>query len=146
MHLCSKVILAAALNVTIVLVATLPHAQIADPAKLAEVQTKAKEEGQLVLSGPPFPGLRNAFNERYGITLTYLGLNAGEIITRVDTESKANKVSIDANLGGTSTCWAMSPRGEIESMSGKLIDPDIVAPAAWKSGKPKLNEGGPGLP
>jgi len=147
MHLCSKVILAAALNVTIVLVATLPHAQIADPAKLAELQTKAKEEGQLVLSGPPFPGLRNAlsnaFNERYGITLTYLGLNAGEIITRVDTESKANKVSIDANLGGTSTCWAMSARGEIENMNGRLIDPEILQPAAWRYGKPKLNEAGP---
>jgi ABC-type Fe3+ transport system substrate-binding protein len=123
-------------------------AQTADPAKWAEVQKKAKEEGQLVLAGPPFQGLRaalaEAFKKDYGIDLEYLGMNAGEVITRVDTETKANKVSIDANLGGTSTCWAMSPRGEIENMNGKLIDPDILQPASWRSGKPKLNPAGPG--
>jgi ABC-type Fe3+ transport system substrate-binding protein len=127
--------------------ATASFAQTPDPARWAELQKKAKEEGQLVLAGPPFQGLRtalsNAFKERYGIELNYLGLNAGEVITRVDTESKAGKVGIDADLGGTSTCWAMSPRGEIESMNGKLIDPEILQPSAWRSGKPKLNEAGP---
>jgi ABC-type Fe3+ transport system substrate-binding protein len=42
-------------------------------------------------------------------------MNAGEIIARVDTESRAGKVSIDANLGGTSTCWQLAEwvaRGE----------------------------------
>ena len=56
---------------------------------------------------------------------------------------RAGKVSIDANLGGTSTCWAMSARGQIESMNGKLIDPDVLQPAMWRSGKPKLNDPGP---
>lgn len=122
-------------------------AQTPDPAKWAEVQKKAKEEGQLVLSGPPFQGLRtalsSAFKQRYGIDLNYLGMFAGEAITRIDTESKAGKVSIDANLGGTSTCWAMSPRGQIENMNGKLIDPEILQPSVWRAGKPKLNEAGP---
>ena len=127
--------------------ATSARAQTADAAKWAELQKKAKGEGQLVLSGPPFPGLRtalaSAFNQRYGIEVNYLGMNAGEIIARVDTESRAGKVSVDANLGGTSTCWAMSQRDEIENMGGKLIDPDILRPALWKYGKPKLNESGP---
>lgn len=122
-------------------------AQTPDPAKWAEVQKQAKEEGQLVLSGPPFQGLRtalsSAFKQRYGIDLNYLGMFAGEAITRIDTESKAGKVSIDANLGGTSTCWAMSPRGQIENMNGKLIDPEILQPSVWQAGKPKLNEAGP---
>jgi ABC-type Fe3+ transport system substrate-binding protein len=122
-------------------------AQTPDSAKWVELQAKAKGEGQLILSGPPFQGLRtaisNAFKQRYGIELNYLGMNAGEIIARVDTESKAGKVGIDANLGGTSTCWSMSPRGQIENMNGKLIDPDILQPATWRHGKPKLNEPGP---
>lgn len=122
-------------------------AQSPDPAKWAELQKKAKEEGQLVLAGPPSPGLRSgliaAFKERYGIEIDYLGMNAGEAITRIDTEFKAGKVTIDDYLGGTSTCWAMSPRGEIESMNGKLIDPAILQPSVWRSGKPKLNEPGP---
>ena len=144
-----RTLLAAAIGTALVLAfVNATSAQIADPTKWAELQKKAKEEGQLFLSGPPFPGLRTAlsaaFNARYGIELNYLGMNAGEIITRVDNESKARKVSVDANLGGTSTCWAMSSRGEIEDMNGKLIDPDILRPAVWKSGKLKLNDAGPG--
>jgi ABC-type Fe3+ transport system substrate-binding protein len=131
----------------VLVLATASLAQTADPAKWAELQKKAKEEGQLVVAGPPFQGLRtalaSAFKERYGIELNYLGLMGGEVITRVDTESKAGKVTIDADLGGTSTCWAMSPRGQIESINGKLIDPDILQPSVWRSGKPKLNEAGP---
>jgi ABC-type Fe3+ transport system substrate-binding protein len=140
--------LAAALGASFVSVlATAGGAQTPDPAKWAELQKKAKEEGQLVLAGPPFQGLRtalaSAFKERHGIELNYLGLMGGEVITRVDTESKAGKVTIDADLGGTSTCWAMSPRGEIESMNGKLIDPEILQPSVWQSGKLRLNEAGP---
>lgn len=127
--------------------ATAACAQAGDAAKWAELQRKAKEEGQVVVAGPPFQGLRTAlsaaFKQRYGIELNYLGMFAGEVITRVDTESKAGKVSIDADLGGTSTCWAMSPRGEIESMNGKLIDPEVLQPSVWRGGKPKLNEAGP---
>jgi iron(III) transport system substrate-binding protein len=122
-------------------------AQVPNPAKWVELQAKAKEEGQVVLAGPPFQGLRtalaSAFRQRYGIELNYLAMNAGEVITRVDTESRAGKVGIDANLGGASTCWAMSPRGQIESMNGKLIDPDILQPAMWRFGTLKLNEPGP---
>ncbi len=123
------------------------YAQTPDPAKWEELQRKAKEEGQVVVAGPPFQGLRTAlaaaFKKRYGIELNYLGMFAGEVITRVDTESKAGKVSIDADLGGTSTCWAMSPRGQIENMNGKLIDPGLWQPSVWRGGKPKLNEAGP---
>jgi iron(III) transport system substrate-binding protein len=122
-------------------------AQTADPAAWAKLQKKAKEEGQVVLNGPPFPGLQNAlttaFDKRFGIELKYLGLNPGELIARVDTETKAHKVSIDADLGGTSTCWAMSPRGEIENMNGKLIDPAILKPGVWRDGGPRLNPPGP---
>lgn len=122
-------------------------AQTADPAKWAELQVKAKQEGQLVMTGPPFPGLRTAiieaFGKRYGIEVNYIGANAGEIITRIDNEIKAGKISIDVNLGGTSTCWALITRGGIENMNGKLIDPEVVDPKAWRKGQPKLNEAGP---
>jgi ABC-type Fe3+ transport system substrate-binding protein len=140
--------LAAAFGVAFALaLTTASSAQTPDAAKWADVQKKAKEEGQLVVAGPPFQGLRTAlasgFKERYGIELNYLGLMGGEVITRVDTESKAGKVTIDADLGGTSTCWAMSPRGQIESINGKLIDPEILQPSVWWTGKPRLNEAGP---
>ena len=122
-------------------------AQTPDPAKWAELQAKAKAEGQVVVMGPPAAGLQSglmaAFKNRYGIELNYLGLNAGEAIARIDTESKAGQVNTDVYMGGTSSCWAMSPRGEIENMNGKLIDPEILQPSVWRNGKPKLNEPGP---
>jgi len=122
-------------------------AQTADPAKWAELQAKAKQEGQMVMTGPPFPGLRTAiieaFGKRYGIQVNYIGANGGEIITRIDNESKAGKVSVDVNLGGSSTCWALVTRGWIENMNGKLIDPEVVDPKAWRKGAPKLTEPGP---
>src|ERR1700761_1381390 len=75
--------------------ATIASAQTGDRSKWAELQRKAKEEGQVVVAGPPFQGLRTAlsaaFKQRYGIELNYLGMFAGEVITRVDTESKAGK-------------------------------------------------------
>src|SRR5262249_22907663 len=146
MSINQRTLLAAVLGSAIALMATAAFAQTPDQAKWAELQKKAKAEGQLVLAGPPFQGLRTAFSraftERYGIEFNYLGANTGETIARVDTESKAGKVSIDANLGGTSTCWAMSQRGQIESMNGKLIDPEILQPSVWRSGKPKWNEAG----
>jgi len=147
MYFNSKVWLAAVLNFVVAVGASASFAQTADPAQWSALQTRAKKEGHLVVAGPPFPGLRialtNAFNKRYGMIMTYLGMNAGEIITRVDTETKADKISIDADLGGTSTCWSMSARGEIENMNGKLIDPEILQPSVWRRGKPKLNEAGP---
>src|SRR6185437_15189146 len=96
-------------------------AQTPDPAKWADIQRKAKAEGQVVLMGPPAAGLRTglmtAFKNRYGIELNYLGINAGKAIARIDTEEKAGQVNTDIYLGGTSSCWAMSPRGEIENMN-----------------------------
>lgn len=57
MYLNSRLLLAAAVNVTVAFIATASVAQTADPTKWAELQAKAKEEGQLVLSGPPFVSL-----------------------------------------------------------------------------------------
>src|SRR5258708_29050837 len=128
-------------------ICTAALAQTPDPTKWEEVQSKAREEGKVVVAGPPFQGLRtalaSAFKQRYGIELNYLGMFAGEVITRVDTESKAGKVSIDADLGGTSTCWAMSPRGQIENMNGKLIDADLRESSRGLAGKAKVNAAGP---
>jgi len=126
---------------------TFALAQTPDATKWADVQRKAKDEGQLIVAGPPAQGLRSAlskaFKDRYGIELNYLGMNSGEVITRIDTESKAGRGSIDVYLGGTSSCWTMAQRGQIENMNGKLIDPEILQPSVWKLGTPKLNEPGP---
>lgn len=120
------------------------RAQVADPAKWAELQKAARAEGELSVTGPPSPPLRAAlsaaFKARHGITLNYFGDTTGAIMARVDEEFKANKLSVSAHVGGMSTCWIFAMRGQILDMNGKLVDPEILKPEVWRNGKIKLNE------
>ena len=119
-------------------------AQVPDAAKWAEIQKAALAEGELNVTGPPSPPLRAAlsaaFKAKHGITLNYFGETTGAIMARIVTEFKANKLSIDAHIGGMSTCWIFAARGQLLDMNGKLVDPDLLKPESWRLGKPKLNE------
>lgn len=130
------------------LVASSTHAQaqVADPAKWAELQKAARAEKELNVTGPPSPPLRAAlsaaFKARHGITLNYFADTTSAIMARVDEEFKANKLSISAHIGGMSTCWVFAARGQVLDMNGKLIDPEILKPEVWKKGAPRLNDMG----
>jgi len=135
-----------ALFIALLVSNSLAFAQTSDSQKWNDLIARAKQEGELVVMGPPAAGFRasltDAFSKRFGIQLNYIGANSGEIITRVDNETKAGRVSVDVNLGGASGCWALAQKGEVESMTGKLIAPDIADPAVWRLGHPKLTDSG----
>jgi ABC-type Fe3+ transport system substrate-binding protein len=120
------------------------QAQIPDPVKWAAVQKAAVAEGELNVTGPPSPPLRAAlsaaFKARYNIPLNYFADTTSAIVARIDEEFKANKMSIDAHIGGMSTCWLFAARGQLLDMNGKLIDPEILKPGVWRLGAPKLDE------
>ena len=120
------------------------HAQTPDAAKWADVQAKARAEGELTVTGPPAPPLRAAlsaaFQARHGISLNYIGETTGAVMARIDTESKAGHLTIDAHIGGLPTCWVFAARNEVKDINGMLIDPAILQPGIWKYGAPKLDE------
>ena len=121
------------------------QAQGGDAGNWAEIQKAAiAEGGQLNVTGPPSPALRAAlsaaFKARHGITLNYFADTTSAIVARIDEEFKANKLSIDAHIGGMSTCWLFAARGQLLDMNGKLVDPDILKPGVWQRGAPKLTE------
>jgi iron(III) transport system substrate-binding protein len=120
------------------------RAQTPDPAKWAAIQTAARAEGEVSVTGPPSPPLRaelsDAFKARYGVTLDYFGATTGAILTRVDTEFKADKLSVDADIGGYTTCLVFAARGQVRDMQGLLVDPDILKPGVWRGGAPKMYE------
>jgi len=120
------------------------QAQIPDPVKWAALQKAAAAEGELNVTGPPSPPLRAAlsaaFKARYGITLNYFADTTSAIVARIDEEFKANKMSIDAHIGGMSTCWLFAARGQLLDMNGKLVDPEILKPGVWRRGALKMNE------
>jgi ABC-type Fe3+ transport system substrate-binding protein len=113
----------------------------ADAAAWQRYQDGARREGKVVVAGPGFPGLRQGltegFQKAYGITVEYLGLGAGEVIPRVDRESQAGNVTIDVNIGGTSSCWTMADRGQIDDVTPLLVDPSLFNPASWRGGHMK---------
>jgi ABC-type Fe3+ transport system substrate-binding protein len=110
----------------------------ADAAAWERYKEGAKREGRLVVSGPGFPGLRQGitegFQRAHGITVEYLGLGAGEIIPRVDRESQANNVTIDVNIGGTSSCWTIADRGQIDDATSLIVDPSLFQASVWRGG------------
>jgi ABC-type Fe3+ transport system substrate-binding protein len=121
-----------------------------DAAEFEKLKEAAKKEGKVTVSGPGFPGLRqgmiDGFQKAYGITLEYQGLGGGEVVTRVEREARAGTVSIDVNIGGTSTCWIMAERGYIRNAAEVVKDPELAKPEVWRYGAPRLILPSPQLP
>jgi ABC-type Fe3+ transport system substrate-binding protein len=120
------------------------QAQVPDAGKWAEIQKLAQAEGELNVTGPPSPPLRAAlsaaFKARHGINLNYIGETTGVVMARIDTEFKVGRLSIDAHIGGLSTCWVFASRGLVKDINGKLVDPVMLDPSGWQAGKIRLDE------
>ena len=84
----SRLTLVFAVLTLVAALTTSAGAQVADPAKWAEIQKAALIEGELNVTGPPSPPLRAAlsaaFKARHGITLNYFGETTGAIMARID--------------------------------------------------------------
>lgn len=112
-----------------------------DAKAWSALQAKAKAEGTVVVAGPPVPPLRagivEGFKKAYGIDVNYLPLRGGEVVTRLERESKLGKVSIDVNLG-SSSCWELARKGQVADMVPILVDPALADKSLWKDGKPRM--------
>src|SRR5262249_38058708 len=121
-----------------------------DPGRWQQLREAAQREGKVVVVGPGFPGLRtglvDGFQRAHGITVEYLGLPGGEVITRVDREARVGSVSVDVNIGGVSACWALGERGYLDDVTGLLVDPTMLAPAGWRDGAPRITKPSPNMP
>lgn len=132
---------------SLLVVAPSAWSQTPDAAEFQKLIKKARDEGRVVITGPPNPefstALSAAFTKRYGIQLEYLPINSAETVTRIDVESRTGHHSIDAIMQGAGSCWILSGRGQIENMNGKLIDPEMLNPKGWRNGHVKLIDAGP---
>lgn len=101
----------------------------------------AKQEGKLVVMGPPSAEVREAlptaFKARFGITVEYLGGRSTESAARLRAERAAGVYAVDIVLGGSDT---MATVYHAEKMlvpfKPLLILPDAVDGSKWKGGKP----------
>jgi iron(III) transport system substrate-binding protein len=120
-----------------------------DAAEWERVKAAARQEGRVVLSGPPFPGFRSAvteaFQQAHGIPVEYIAITGAELMTRIDREARAGTVTIDASIAGNFSCWAMAERGQLENARTIMVDPSLHDPAVWRHGEMKFMRPSPGL-
>lgn len=95
-----------------------------------------RKEGKVVVGGGPFAGLRDAFSEQFtkdtGIQIEFLGLSAGELVSRVDRETAAGKPSMDVVLGGGGAVLTSLPKGLLDPVRPILAQPEVIDSQAWK--------------
>lgn len=96
----------------------------------------AKQEGQLVVHGPPTPETRQqvpeAFTRRFGIPVEYNALRTSEIAAKMVTEKQAGLITIDAMLTGLSSyADILYPNGLLADLRSQLILPEVADPAVW---------------
>src|SRR5262249_4108165 len=119
-------------------------------AEWERLKAAGKHEGTVVVAGPGIPGFRQGITEglqqAHGITVEYLGLRSGEVLTRVDQEARLGKPSLDVNIGGPTVCWVMAERGQVDDVTKLLVAPDVVSPSLWRGGTLRLVQPSPPMP
>ena len=100
----------------------------------------AKEEGKVVVSGPPSQELRkvlpSAFKARYGINMEYLGGRSTESAARMRAERHAGIHSIDVVFAGIQSMALTFHREKmLQPLKPALQLPEVVDGKKWKKGK-----------
>ena len=126
---------------------TAPAAAQAAPAQAAataswnQLVDAAVKEGKVVVSGPPTDDARknipDAFKQRFGIDVEYLGGNSSQLASRIQSERAAGQYTIDVSMGGADTFYrTFLDNGWLEPIKPVLTLPEVVDPSAWIMGSP----------
>jgi ABC-type Fe3+ transport system substrate-binding protein len=106
------------------------------PAEWTRLLEAGRREGKVVVIGPPFPNLREAYTQEFpkdtGIQLEYLGVPQAEITVRAEREAASGQPTIDAMIGGGGELNNMLPKGYLDPIKPLLVLPEVVDPTAWK--------------
>jgi ABC-type Fe3+ transport system substrate-binding protein len=98
----------------------------------------ARQEGELVLVGPPNQDLREALNNTFakelGIRVSYLADQGTEYVTKLKAERPAGRFTVDAIVGGAPS-WFPERDTMLTSLRSKLILPEVADPNNWLEGK-----------
>jgi iron(III) transport system substrate-binding protein len=110
-------------------------APAASSDKWDQMLAAGRKEGTVVIAGPPFAALREAYTQQFtrdtGIQLQYLGVPTGELSARAEREATAGKPSMDVLLGGGTELYTLLPKGLLEPIAPALVLPEVVRPTDW---------------
>jgi iron(III) transport system substrate-binding protein len=107
------------------------------PAGWDQLVAAAKQEGRLVVAGPPGQEYRGVsvedFQRAYpGITVEYNAARSNEHVPRIMAEREAGKYLTDVYLSGqVYTVFHLKPAGAVVPLKPELILPEVLDEAAW---------------
>ncbi|MYZ40719.1 MULTISPECIES: extracellular solute-binding protein [unclassified Streptomyces] len=102
---------------------------------------RAKEEGEVVMTGTPDGSVRTdipkAFEQTYGVKVTYVGGRNSDIAAKLQAERKAGIYTHDVFGGGGNTMSSTYyGEGWISSLKD-VLDPALLTADNWRDGAPK---------
>jgi iron(III) transport system substrate-binding protein len=114
-------------------------AQAAWQAEWDKVVAAARQEGRVVVVGPPGDLYRTAltaFEKAYpGIQLEYTGASGRDFAPKVLAERDAGQYLVDVHVGGAGTPnFQLKPRGTFDPIKSGLILPDVLDDSKWVGG------------
>jgi len=101
----------------------------------------AKQEGKLVLAGPPTPETRanlpKRFKERFGIEMEYIAPGStSDLLVKMEAERKSGLYTIDAIVGGAQSLYTVAYANKmIDPIKPILINPEATDGSKWVGGK-----------
>jgi len=109
-------------------------------AKWDALVAAAKQEGKVVVIGPPDAHVRNdvpaAFKAKYGITVDYIGGRGSETAAKLRAERGSGIYSVDIAFGGSDSMHSTYYKQKfIVPLKPELIDPEVTDPSKWVKGK-----------
>jgi iron(III) transport system substrate-binding protein len=112
------------------------------------VQAAARQEGTVVVLGPPTQELRRrlpeAFQQRFGIPVEYTGQASGDFSARLASERSAGIYSADVVISGSNSMYeVLAGRGQIENgvmgmlapLRPVLLLPEVLDTSKYRMGK-----------
>lgn len=121
------------------------HAQLskANTGRAAEwnqLLKAAREEGKVVVLGPPGAPDRKALTEGFqksfpGIEVEYTGSSGFQIVPRLQAERRAGRYLADVHVGNPgSILTSMLPAGMLDPVRPALVLPEVLDPSKWWEG------------
>ena len=102
----------------------------------------AKGEGNVIVYTTANPSTKQAISkvmqDRYGITVDFLGGRGEELIQRIMTENRAGLYLGDVllmGMGGPVLRTTLKPIGAVANLDSTLILPEVTDPSRWRGGK-----------
>jgi len=123
-----------------------PGAKTSSQAEWDRVLKAAKDEGSVVVLGPPGNDVRKALTEPFektfpGIKVEYNGATGAVMSPRLMAERKAGQYLADIHVGNPgTTLTTLFPAGALDPIKPALILPEAVDPSKWWRGKIEFSD------